>query len=82
MGQKDLPLASGKEHVKAFERAGWVCAEKLAKHAHFVLSKPGERHGLSIPAHKEVKRTLLQKQIQRAGLSEQEYLKCFRGEEP
>lgn len=79
MGQKDLPLASGKEHVKAFERAGWICAKKLAKNAHFVLSKPGEPHGLSIPAHKEVKRTLLQAQIRRAGLSEQEYLACFHG---
>ncbi len=77
MGQKDLPLANGKEHVKAFERAGWICAPKLAKKAHFVLSKSGERHCLSIPAHQQVKRALLQKQIQRAGLSEQKYLDYF-----
>jgi len=80
VGQRDLPLASGSAHVKAFERAGWVCAKKRAKDAHFLLRKAGERACLSIPAHKEVKRTLLQKQIQRAGLTEQEYLRCFRGE--
>jgi predicted RNA binding protein YcfA (HicA-like mRNA interferase family) len=79
VGQQDLPLASGPEHVKAFERAGWVCAKKRAKQAHFVLKKAGHPHAISIPSHKEVKRALLQKQIKLAGLSEEEYLEFFQG---
>jgi hypothetical protein len=77
LGQRDLPLASGAAHIKAFERAGWTCAKKRAKDAHFILSKIGEEFHLSIPAHKEVKRALLQKQIKRAGLTEQAYLELF-----
>ncbi len=78
MGQRDLPLASGSEHVKAFERAGWTCAKRRRSNKHYVLSKEGKGH-LSIPDHKQVKRTLLQKQIQLAGLTEQEYIAFFRG---
>lgn len=77
MGQSDLPLASGAKHVKAFVRAGWVQAAKKAKDAHFVLTKEGEPHAISIPNHSEVKRALLQKQIRRAGMTDQEYLDCF-----
>lgn len=77
MGQSDLPLASGREHVKAFERSGWVCAAKKAKDAHFILSKPGCPHVMSIPDHREVKRTLLQKQIRRAGMTDDEYAQLF-----
>lgn len=82
MGQKNLPLTSGDEHVKAFERAGWTCAKKKAKDAHFILRKAGDRSVLSIPDHKEVKRTLLQKQMQRAGLTEQQYLDFFHDRPP
>lgn len=79
MGQSHLPLASGAKHVKAFERAGWVCAKALAKDKHFVLHNPGFEHHLSIPKHKEVKRALLQKQIRLAGLSDQQYCDYFEG---
>lgn len=77
MGQRDLPLASGEAHVKTFGRAGWRCARKKAKDAHYILTKEGERACLSIPAHKEVKRALLQKQIKLAGLTEAEYIALF-----
>ena len=76
MGQRDLPLASGSAHVKAFERAGWTCIKRRGRGKHFILTKEGKGH-LSIPEHKEVKRALLQKQIQLAGLTEQEYLSAF-----
>lgn len=77
MGQRDLPLASGSEHVKAFERAGWVCIKRRGRGKHFILGMEGKGH-LSIPDHKEVKRALLQKQIQLAGLTETEYCELFR----
>jgi hypothetical protein len=76
-GAKELPLASGSEHVRAFERLGLTCAPKKAKHAHFVLKRDGYPHAISIPDHGEVKRALRQKQIKRVGLTEEEYLDAF-----
>ena len=81
MGQKDLPLASGERHARAFERCGWTRArETSGRNPHIILEKPGVRATLSIPNHKgeNVKRALLQKQIKLAGLTEQQYLDCFR----
>jgi hypothetical protein len=78
MGQKDLPLASGDEHVKAFGRLGWkLCLKTKRKNAHLLLEKDGETATLSIPAHDEVKRALLQKQIRLAGISETDYVAAF-----
>lgn len=83
MGQKDLPLASGEEHCRAFERAGWVLSRKTkgrrGKNPHFILEKEGVEATLSIPRHDEVKRRLLQRQIQLAGLTERDYCDLFHG---
>ncbi len=77
MGLRDLPLASGAQHVKAFEQFGWVCTRRSKKN-HFILQKEGVDATLSIPDHKQVKRALLAKQIAIAGLTEEEYLEAFR----
>jgi hypothetical protein len=77
VGQSDLPLASGTEHRKAFERLGWKYV-RTAKNAHFILSKDGSACKLSIPDHKQVKRALLQKQLRLAEISEEQYLASFR----
>jgi predicted RNA binding protein YcfA (HicA-like mRNA interferase family) len=81
VGQKDLPLASGERCARAFERCGWTrVRETSGRNPHIILEKPGVRATLSIPNHKgqNVKRALLQKQIKLAGLTEQQYLDCFR----
>jgi hypothetical protein len=74
VGQKNLPLASGEEHVRAFERCGWI-RRKTGKH--IILTREGNPATLSIPNHHQVKRALLQAQIRVAGFTEQEYLDCF-----
>jgi predicted RNA binding protein YcfA (HicA-like mRNA interferase family) len=43
---------SGKEALKAFEKAGWRFRGQVGSHA--VLTKEGERANLSIPQHKEL----------------------------
>lgn len=80
MGQSDLPLASGEDHVRAFERLGWQrrASARGKKSNHVVLTRPGSTVTLSIPSHKEVKRRLIQKQIQLAGISEAAYLAAFK----
>ena len=65
--------------MKAFERAGWTCSNKLARDAHYVLHKDGHDFHLSIPNQGEVKRALLQKQIKNAGMTDQEYRGYFDG---
>jgi hypothetical protein len=50
--------------------------QEVWEREHFILTKEGKGH-LSIPDHKEVKRTLLQKQIQLAELTEAEYIALF-----
>jgi hypothetical protein len=79
MGQRDLPLAAGSAHVKAFERAGWTCLKRRGNGKHFLLTKEESQYLLSIPDHKQVKRILIQKQIRLAGLTEAEYVAFFKG---
>ena len=74
-------MASGDRCARAFERCGWTRArETSGTNPHIILVKPGVRATLSIPNHKgqNVKRALLQKQIKLAGLTERQYLDCFR----
>jgi hypothetical protein len=80
MGQSNLPLASGQEHVKAFQRLGWIYdTKRRGRGKHLLLTKPGKRPTLSIPDHQQVKRTIIAALIKLAGVSEEEYIKAFYG---
>jgi hypothetical protein len=80
MGLSNLPLASGAEHVKAFQRLEWVLdTKRRGRGTHFLLTKPGMRPTLSIPDHREVKRVIIAAQIKLAGITEEKYLKAFHG---
>lgn len=78
MGHKNIPLTNGHAHAAAFERCGWVREPQRQGSNHIILTKSGHRNTLSVPCHSEVKRAVIQKLIQRAGLTEEEYLSCFR----
>ena len=41
------------------------------------LNKPGVRHNLSIPDHREVSRDLLSKEIKKAGLTVAEFIELL-----
>jgi hypothetical protein len=80
VGQKDLPVAGGEAHAKAFGRDGWKQRAKTqGKNPHIILTKPGVPATLSIPNHKgkTVSRVIIQKQIQLAGLTEKRYIELF-----
>jgi predicted RNA binding protein YcfA (HicA-like mRNA interferase family) len=47
-----LPVLSGQELVRIFERHGWTKARQ--KGSHIILTKPGSIASLSIPDHREV----------------------------
>jgi predicted RNA binding protein YcfA (HicA-like mRNA interferase family) len=49
-----LPVISGADAVKAFQRAGWSVDRQ--KGSHVVLLKPGHIASLSVPQHPELAR--------------------------
>jgi len=76
---KDLPLAPGDRHVRAFGRLGWSQRRKT-RGSHAILEHPDCRYHISIPCHrgKDVKRRLLADQLILAGISIDEYLAAFK----
>jgi len=78
MGLSDLPLASGEKHAACFERLGWTRdLKRRGRGSHILLTKKGMRPTLSIPNHKEVKRTIIAKLITLAGTTQEQYIKKF-----
>jgi predicted RNA binding protein YcfA (HicA-like mRNA interferase family) len=67
-----LANISGKEAVKAFERAGWRVSGQVGSHV--VMIKPGVRVNLSIPQHRELSLGTLRALIRHAGLTVEEFL--------
>ncbi len=63
---------SGKDAVKAFEKAGWRKIGQVGSHV--VLVKAGIRVNLSIPQHKELSVGTLRALIRHAGLTVEEFL--------
>lgn len=72
-----LPVISGKEAIRAFEKAGW-CIERRAKSRHIIMKKAGMETTLSIPEHKTLDRGLLRSLIRDAYLSVDEFNKLLR----
>jgi predicted RNA binding protein YcfA (HicA-like mRNA interferase family) len=72
----EIPRITGKEAVRAFERAGFVCV-RVSKSSHHIMKKPGCRNLLSIPVHagKTVGKGLLKSQIDAAGMTIDEFKK-------
>lgn len=62
-----LPVLSGSEIVKAFQRAGWVVDRQRGSHV--VMLKPDHIASLSVPQHKELAPGTLRSLIRSAGMS-------------
>jgi len=67
-----LPVISGVEAVKAFERAGWRVDRQRGSHV--VMLKSGHIASLSIPQHRELAPGTLRALIRAAGLSVEEFV--------
>ena len=70
-----LSNISGKEAVKAFQRAGWQTVGQVG--SHLVMFKPGLRVNLSIPQHKELSTGTLRALIRNSGLSVEQFLELL-----
>jgi predicted RNA binding protein YcfA (HicA-like mRNA interferase family) len=62
-----LPVISGAEAVKAFERAGWRVDRQRGSHV--VLLKAGGLVSLSVPQHRELAPGTLRALIRASGMS-------------
>ena len=72
-----LPVISGKEAIRAFEKAGWYI-ERRARSRHIVMKKAVSRTTLSIPEHKVLDRGLLRALIRDAYLPVAEFYKLLK----
>ena len=74
-----LPRASGDRHVSAFKAAGWQVNH--IEGSHYILIKNDSEIHLFIPVHKNktLGVGLLKKLINKAGLTNEEYLAFFYG---
>jgi predicted RNA binding protein YcfA (HicA-like mRNA interferase family) len=63
---------SGKEAVKAFQKAGWAVRGQVGSHV--VMTKTGVRANLTVPQHSELAPGTLRSLIRTAGLSVDEFL--------
>lgn len=67
-----LPVISGKEAMKAFEKAGWLFV-RVGSSRHHIYKKPGMITTLSIPDHKILDRGLLRSLIRDAYMTIDEF---------
>ena len=67
-----LPVISGGEAVRIFERFGWTVARQSG--SHIIMTKEGQIASLSIPDHNEVARGTLRSLIRSANLTVDEFV--------
>ncbi len=63
-----LPVISGKEAIRAFEKDGWKVVRR-AKSRHIIMKKEGMITTLSVPEHRALDRGLLRSLIRDAYIS-------------
>ena len=66
-----LPVVSGTDAVKAFQRAGWRVDRQRGSHV--VLLRAGSVVSLSVPQHPELAPGTLRALIRAAGMSVEEF---------
>ena len=66
-----LPVLSGAETVRNFERLGWSVARHRG--SHIIMTKSGEVATLSVPNHPEVAKGTLRRLIRSAGITVAEF---------
>ncbi len=73
-----LPVISGQEAVKAFEKDGWSVVRR-GKTRHVIMKKEGVVTTLSIPEHKVLDRGLLRSLLRDAYVSIERFNELLRG---
>jgi predicted RNA binding protein YcfA (HicA-like mRNA interferase family) len=66
-----LPVISGRDARRVFEKAGWRFDRQRS--SHMILVKDGVPTNLSVPDHRELDRGLLRGLIRDAGMTVEEF---------
>jgi len=66
---------SGRQAVRALQRAGWLVARQTA--SHIIMVKPGRRPTLSVPDHRSLDPGLLRSLLRHAELSVDEFIRVL-----
>ncbi len=73
----EVPSASYRKVVNAFERAGYVVIRQRGSHIRLRKAAGDKVLNLTVPAHTPVKKTTLAKIIKDAGLTVEEFKKLL-----
>ena len=71
-----VPVLSGRQVARAFQRLGWEIARQRG--SHIILVKAGHIATLSVPDHREVAQGTLRGLIRRAGVTTDEFARAAR----
>lgn len=71
-----LPVVSGREARRAFEKAGW--AFNRQRSSHMILVKQGVPVNLSLPDHRELDRGLLRGLIRDAEMTVEQFVALLK----
>ncbi len=72
-----LPIVSGKDAVRAFEKAGFAVIPRRGKGSHTVMAKDGHPGILTIPDDREIRRGTLRALIRSAGLTVEKFVELL-----
>lgn len=70
-----LPVISGKEAIKAFEKIGYQVARQKGSH---IRLRHSDKKPITIPDHKELGKGLLRKLVRDAELSRKEFVELVK----
>jgi predicted RNA binding protein YcfA (HicA-like mRNA interferase family) len=70
-----LPVISGRQARRAFEKAGWVFNRQRG--SHMILVRSGIPVNLSVLDHREIDRGLLRGLIRDAGMTVEEFIRLL-----
>ena len=71
-----LPVVSGKEAIRAFEKLGWIVHR--SESSHISMHKKGSPLLLTVPDHDELAKGTLRSLIRLAGVSVEEFVSALR----
>jgi len=73
-----LPVVSGRQALKVFERFGYSIIPRRGRGSHMVVTHEESGQILTIPNHKELDRGLLRALIRGADISRIDFIKALR----